>query len=124
MTVSQSGAIGLHQQQQQGFGFASSGFNQQASSSVLSLPVCHLPFPPSDEEIYTDISVTQFLRFCETNFVVINRFFICKVSAKTVADVWCSLCTVVVNFDLPHDMAHTRTVTADSAAIVVSLGLW
>jgi len=84
--VSQSGAIGQQQQQQQGFAFASSGFNQQASSSVLSIPVCQLHFFPLEEEMYTD-SVTQFLWFCETNFVVINRFFICKVSAQTVADV-------------------------------------
>ena len=45
LTVSQPGNIGLHQQQQQqqqGFGLATSGFNQQTSSSIFPLPVCLL----------------------------------------------------------------------------------
>jgi len=38
--VSQPGTIGLQQQQQQSFGLLTPGFNQQASTSVFSLPVC------------------------------------------------------------------------------------
>ena len=95
MTASQSGAIGV---QQQSFGFASSGFNQQASSSVLSLPVCNLTFV---NEICTDISVTQSCGFMKQNFVVINSFFILRGISYNSSRLQCDVDCVGVNFDSP-----------------------